>query len=58
VDPIPPKNDQERLIPMSPELVKVEVQRRARGTGKGVPLSVRDDLPHPLRKHRPERDES
>ncbi|MDQ0867422.1 tyrosine-type recombinase/integrase [Arthrobacter globiformis] len=41
----PSKNDQERLIPMSPELVKilVEVQRRARGTDKCVPLSVRYD---------------
>ncbi|TQJ62003.1 phage integrase family protein [Arthrobacter sp. SLBN-100] len=42
---VPSKNDQERLIPMSPELVKVlvEVQRRARGTGKAVPLSTRYD---------------
>ncbi|MGJ3190756.1 tyrosine-type recombinase/integrase [Paenarthrobacter sp. FR1] len=54
---VPSKTDQERLIPMSPELVKilVEVQRRARGTGQNVPLSVRydpnektfsDPLPH------------
>jgi hypothetical protein len=42
---VPSKNDQERLIPMSPELVKilVEVQRRARGTSQAVPLSVRYD---------------
>lgn len=42
---VPSKNDQERLIPMSPELVKilVEVQRRARGTGQAVPLSTRYD---------------
>ncbi|MBT8162994.1 MULTISPECIES: tyrosine-type recombinase/integrase [Arthrobacter] len=54
---VPLKTDQERLVPMSPELVKVlvEVQRRARGTGQSVPLSVRydpnektfsDPLPH------------
>lgn len=54
---VPSKNDRERLIPMSPELVKVlvEVQRRARGTSPTVPLSVRydpsektfgDPLPH------------
>jgi integrase len=42
---VPSKNDQERLIPMSPELVKilVEVQRRARGTSQTVPLSSRYD---------------
>ncbi|WP_396019899.1 tyrosine-type recombinase/integrase [Arthrobacter sp. ISL-95] len=42
---VPSKNDQERLIPMSPELVKilVEVQRRARGTNQTVPLSSRYD---------------
>ena len=42
---VPSKNDQERLIPMSPDLVKilVEVQRRARGTSKAVPLSSRYD---------------
>lgn len=42
---VPSKTDQERLIPMSPELVKilVEVQRRARGTGQAVPLSTRYD---------------
>ena len=42
---VPSKTDHERLIPMSPELVKVlvEVQRRARGTGQTVPLSVRYD---------------
>ncbi|PRB43012.1 hypothetical protein CQ020_05825 [Arthrobacter sp. MYb23] len=42
---VPSKNDQERLIPMSPELVKilVEAQRRARGTSKAVPLSSRYD---------------
>lgn len=42
---VPSKNDQERLIPMSPELVRilVEVQRRARGTGQAVPLSTRYD---------------
>lgn len=42
---VPSKNDQERLIPMSPELVKilVEVQRRARGSGDHVPLSMRYD---------------
>ncbi|MBT2586492.1 tyrosine-type recombinase/integrase [Arthrobacter sp. ISL-95] len=54
---VPSKTDQERLVPMSPELVKVlvDVQRRARGTGQTVPLSVRydtnektfsDPLPH------------
>ncbi|WP_077490692.1 site-specific integrase [Sinomonas mesophila] len=53
----PSKTDRERLIPMSPELVKVlvDVQRRARGTGTTVPLSIRydsyektfgDPLPH------------
>ncbi|WP_247044536.1 tyrosine-type recombinase/integrase [Arthrobacter rhizosphaerae] len=42
---VPSKNDQERLIPMSPELVKilVEVQRRARGTSQAIPLSTRYD---------------
>jgi hypothetical protein len=42
---VPSKTDQERLIPMSPELVKilVEIQRRARGTGQTVPLSIRYD---------------
>lgn len=42
---VPSKNDQERLIPMSPELVKIllEVQRRARGTSDTVPLSTRYD---------------
>lgn len=54
---VPSKTDQERLVPMSPELVKVlvDVQRRARGMGQAVPLSVRydpnektfsDPLPH------------
>lgn len=54
---VPSKTDQERLIPMSPELVKVlvEIQRRARGTGQTAPLSIRydpnekifgDPLPH------------
>ncbi|MFC9335917.1 tyrosine-type recombinase/integrase [Arthrobacter sp. NPDC057009] len=54
---VPSKTDRERLVPMSPELVKVllEVQRRARGQEASVPLSVRydpyeksfsDPLPH------------
>lgn len=54
---VPSKTDAERLIPMSPELVKVlvEVQRRARGKDSSIPLSVRydtndrvfsDPLPH------------
>jgi integrase len=44
---VPSKTDAERLIPMSPDLVKVlvEVQRRARGTSSRIPLSVRYD-PH------------
>lgn len=43
---VPSKTDQERLIPMSPELVKVllEVQRRARGNSNSVPLSMRYDV--------------
>lgn len=54
---VPSKTDAERLVPMSPDLVKilVEVQRRARGTSEHIPLSVRydhnekefsDPLPH------------
>lgn len=54
---VPSKTDAERLIPMSPDLVKVllAVQRRARGEGSTIPLSVRydptekvfsDPLPH------------
>lgn len=54
---VPSKTDAERLVPMSPELVKVllEVQRRARGRDSSIPLSVRydtndrvfsDPLPH------------
>ena len=44
---VPSKTDAERLIPMSPELVSVllEVQRRVKGRGTVVPLSVRYD-PH------------
>lgn len=43
---VPSKTDQVRLIPMSPELVKVllEVQRRARGNSNSVPLSMRYDV--------------
>lgn len=42
---VPSKTDAERLIPMSPDLVKVllAVQRRARGEGSTIPLSVRYD---------------
>ena len=42
---VPSKNDRERLIPMSPELVTVlvEVLRRAKGGEPNVPLSVRYD---------------
>lgn len=42
---VPSKNDTERLIPMSPELVGilVEVLRRAKGGEEHVPLSVRYD---------------
>ncbi|WP_210736890.1 tyrosine-type recombinase/integrase [Cellulomonas hominis] len=54
---VPSKTDAERLIPMSPDLVKVllDVQRRARGESSLIPLSVRydptektfsDPLPH------------
>jgi len=54
---VPSKTDAARLIPMSPDLVKVllAVQRRARGEGSTIPLSVRydptekvfsDPLPH------------
>lgn len=54
---VPSKTDAERLVPMSPDLVKVlvEVQRRARGTSPSIPLAVRydpneklfsDPLPH------------
>lgn len=40
---MPSKNDVERLIPMSPELVSVllAVMRRARGGEDQVPLSIR-----------------
>lgn len=42
---VPSKNDHERLIPMSPELVTVllEVQRRTRQSDGSIPLSVRYD---------------
>jgi integrase len=42
---VPSKNDLERLIPMTPELVTVlvAVQRHAKGTGDRIPLSVRYD---------------
>lgn len=42
---VPSKNDMERLIPMSPELVNVllAVVRRAKGSNTQVPLSVRYD---------------
>jgi integrase len=42
---VPSKNDQEWLIPMSPELVKilVAVQPRARGASQAIPLSRRYD---------------
>ncbi|MDX6238277.1 MAG: hypothetical protein QOG10_3092 [Kribbellaceae bacterium] len=42
---VPSKNDLERLIPMTPELVTVlvAVQRRAKGTSDRIPLSVRYD---------------
>lgn len=42
---VPSKNDTERLIPMSPELVAVllEVLRRGKGTDGRVPMSVRYD---------------
>lgn len=42
---VPSKNDAERLIPMSPELVTVlvAVQRRARGSNDQVPLCPRYD---------------
>lgn len=42
---VPSKTDAERLIPMSPDLIKVlvEVQRRARGSSSTIPLSVRYD---------------
>ncbi|WP_298867630.1 tyrosine-type recombinase/integrase [uncultured Microbacterium sp.] len=54
---VPSKTDTERLLPMSPELVKVlvEVQRRAKDGSTVIPLSVRydndektfsDPLPH------------
>jgi site-specific recombinase XerC len=54
---VPSKTDAERLVPMSPDLVKVlvDVQRRARGNDPTIPLSVRydhnekvfgDPLPH------------
>lgn len=54
---VPSKTDAERLVPMSPDLVKVlvDVQRRARGTSPSIPLAVRydpneklfgDPLPH------------
>lgn len=44
---VPSKNDAERLIPMTPELVTVlvAIQRRAKGGGDRIPLSVRYD-PH------------
>ncbi|MGH3705538.1 MAG: tyrosine-type recombinase/integrase [Agromyces sp.] len=42
---VPSKTDAERLVPMSPTLVKVlvEVQRRARGKFSTIPLSIRYD---------------
>lgn len=42
---VPSKNDCERLIPMTPELVHVllAVLRRAKGSGDSIPLSVRYD---------------